>query len=268
MLNDNGTSISHMAAEGYIYRDLYINFIPFAPFVLHYIFNTLKNKRNKFSVITTIVLLIYIALTFVGGMLGKVSSYYYFKTYFVLWIFVIYLTYKSFELLAENDNTRIFVFSSIFIYVVMTLFVYLGVDSKITNRNILFNPVARSTTLLDVQTINTVFVNNENVILNQEQIEAMRYLDAKIDTKDNAIVYGDMLERIWTYVLTGITDSTDLNSLYECPIKTIEEFIESDKKYMIYYINNSNAEQLQLEENEKYSIVFYNGYSAVLEKNY
>ena len=267
MLSGSGTSVSHIATEGYIYRDLYINFIPFAPFILHYIFNTLKNKRNKFSVIATIILLGYIALTFVGGMIGKVSSYYYFKSYFVLWIFAIYLTYKSFEILAENDNTKMFVFSYVFIYVVMTLFVYFGIDSKITNRNILFNPSARSTTLLDVQTINTVFVNNENVILNQEQIEAIRFLNSKIDKKDNAIVYGDMLERIWTYVLTGITDSTDLNSLYECPIKTIDEFINSDKKYMIYYINNSNTEQLQLEDTNEYEIVFYNGFSAVLEKN-
>ena len=268
LIKSGETSVSHMDAEGYIYRDLYINFVPFIPFALYYIIYMIKNKKNSFSVILTIILIAFILVTFIGGMKGKVSSYYYFKSYFCLWIFIIYLTHRALSKFIENKETKPFAYTYLLIYITMVLIVFFGIDQKITDKNILFNPSGKAAPLLDAETINLVFMNREDEILNKEQIEAIKYLNNIIDEndKDNVIVYGDMLERIWVYVLTDITDSNTLSSLYECPINTLQDFTNSDKKYLLYIANKDKNIDIN-ENSSEYTIIYSNENALILQKN-
>ena len=73
-----------------------------------------------------------------------------------------------------------------------------------------------------------------------------------------------MLERIWVYVLTEITDSSTLNSLYECPISTIEEFANSDEKYL-FILDKTNNDLLN-NDLEKYHIFYSIDMACILEK--
>lgn len=267
LLSEGTTELSSMSNEGYIYRDLFSNFVLFAPFMIYYIIYVLKNKKNSFSTILSIILIAFIGVTFIGGMLGKVSSYYYFKSYYVLWILEIYLSYRALEIMIDNKDTKIFALTYILVYVLITLILYFGIDQKITNRNILFNPAQKSSYLLDIQNLNTAFVNRDTTIIKRRQIDAIKYIDSNIDEseRDNVIVYANGMQRLWIYELTGITDTQKQSQLYNCPINSIEEYINSDKKYLLYMVNNDLELELSNQANE-YDIIFYNEYSAILAK--
>ncbi len=267
IVSEGKTEISSMANEGYIYRDLYSNFIPFAPFMFYYIWYELKNNKNNVVVILTIILLLFIGATFLGGLLNKVSSYYYFKSYFVLWILQMYCTFRAFEIIMNNKEIKSIVYIFLTIYVGITVFLYLGVDQKITNKNVLFNPSQKSIAILDIQAINTTFINRDTTIIKRRQIDSIKYINNNIDKSEqnSIIIYGNSNQRLWVYELTGITDTKKQSQLYDCPISSIEEFIKSDKKYLLYMTNDKSDLEINSEASE-YSIIFSNEYSAILEK--
>jgi len=44
LMSTGKTTVGHISTEGYIYRDLYSNFILFAPLAIYYILYNIKNK--------------------------------------------------------------------------------------------------------------------------------------------------------------------------------------------------------------------------------
>lgn len=84
---DNLTVGSAFAAEGAIYRDLYSNFLFFVPVALLGIILMIKKKENHFlswfTPMFTAMTLVMFAISYINR---KVSTYYYYKNYFVLWL--------------------------------------------------------------------------------------------------------------------------------------------------------------------------------------
>lgn len=97
-----------ISAEGTMYRDAYSNFLFFIPFITFYIINKLKNKEFKFEIICMALLLCFMSILFAGGMVGAVSSYYFFKCHYVLWILSLYMAFKGCFILSEEKNSKIF----------------------------------------------------------------------------------------------------------------------------------------------------------------
>lgn len=81
--------------EGYIYKNLWSNFIIFIPFVLYNIYDDIKNKKVKVDTIMIISLVIYIISLYILKQKGKCSAYYFSKNYFVLWILTIEMAIKG-----------------------------------------------------------------------------------------------------------------------------------------------------------------------------
>ena len=83
---------SAFAAEGAIYRDLYSNFLFFLPVAVLGMILMMKKKENHFlswfSPMFLIMTLVMFAISYKNR---KVSTYYYYKNYFVLWLLVFLL---------------------------------------------------------------------------------------------------------------------------------------------------------------------------------
>ncbi len=92
-------AISGLALEGQIYRNLATNFVLFIPFILF----VLVKKYRTFLGIMLIVTLGYIAVFMACVLNGKVSGYYYFKNYYVLWFLSFY---NAFIIVSENINRQ------------------------------------------------------------------------------------------------------------------------------------------------------------------
>ena len=83
-VNFKFSAFSLLEMEGYIYRDLYSNFIVFIPFCLYFIYHKIKISNLSFDFWLILCMLAFTLLEFLLGMKGYASSYYYFKNYYVL----------------------------------------------------------------------------------------------------------------------------------------------------------------------------------------
>jgi hypothetical protein len=87
--------------EGQIYRNIFSNFVIFIPLLL-----LLFTKRNKYktSQIFLLVVIIYVLIFLFGVLQGKISGYYYFKNYYLLWLACWYGVVTVTEAYKENKT--------------------------------------------------------------------------------------------------------------------------------------------------------------------
>jgi len=90
-----------IAAEGTIYRDLYSNFLPWFPFAGYSVFTLIKQKKNKSIVMLFLAFILQAVAFFVLAYVGGVSTYYFYKMHYLLWLFVLSLAFMSFSLIPK-----------------------------------------------------------------------------------------------------------------------------------------------------------------------
>lgn len=116
--------VTALKVDGAIYSERYRNFIPFIPFAIMYfveIIKRIKNKQLRYMDVFAIVMMGFFACLCLGLLSGKVSLYYMFKVYFIIWMVVFIVTI---DLVNEYIDERFF---RLDIIALILLFVYLYV---------------------------------------------------------------------------------------------------------------------------------------------
>ena len=262
IFSSGSTGVSHIATEGYIYRDLYSNFIFLIPFVLYYVIDSIKNKENKFINICLIILVAFCLVLLKGGLRGEVSSYYYYKMYFVLSILMFYITTKAIFKMLDNKLTT-FVLSYIFTIGAILIASISGLGIKIASINMLFNPHEYLQYYTDIYTFNYQKVIDENTIYTYNQIEAIDSLLKNVEDKKEVLLIGKDLQMLWARDLTEITDTKDIHELVKEKEVNIKEWLDNpSKKYLI-----SLNKEVDLDENSKeYDIIKNDNEIVILKK--
>lgn len=144
-----GLSISgQLNTEGFIYRDLYSNFIIIAPFIIYAVIHAIKMRKAEVSLVFFAVNLIIMIIVFCLGMFGYASSYYYFKFYYLMWLFAVVVAVIGINLLLKKSFYA--VLSYCLVWMMVMAFAVSGIDQKINERNVLLNPQVKSWSYLDI----------------------------------------------------------------------------------------------------------------------
>ncbi|MDR0851632.1 MAG: hypothetical protein LBN36_03980 [Clostridiales Family XIII bacterium] len=132
-----GNSIT---AEGAIYRNLFTDFIPYVPFAFYFLYRACRKKEFDFSSIFSIVFAIFQIGLLVMMLQGKISTYYYYKVYFVTWFIFLFLACLAVDQLSKHVSAK----RLIAVYLICWMLVggvgILGLDSKLSARYPLANP--------------------------------------------------------------------------------------------------------------------------------
>lgn len=253
--------------EGYIYRNLYSNFILVGPLILYYIIDKIKNKKNSFintSIIITILLMIVILL---GVVIGKVSTYYYFKLYFVLWIFVMLASFKSIETLYNIENLKSLLCAYLIIFLGIHIYSLFNIDEKLQNRNMYINVEPSSKLITHIYSYNESYVKSTPVTYTNEQKELLQYCKQNdIFSKNDAIsVCANNLQQRWIYAIYGVADVNEVRDFALIEKKfDIQSWLTSNKQYYLYL---NNGENIELNNNDsRYKVLYNNIGGAILEK--
>ena len=100
--------VSALKVDGAIYSEKYQNFLPYIPFAIMYAVIFIKRfikKELKYMDVFSLFMVGYLALTYIGMLLGKVSPYYMLKIYFIIWMVIFTVTV---ELINEYIDLKIF----------------------------------------------------------------------------------------------------------------------------------------------------------------
>lgn len=262
LIQSGETNLGHIVTEGYIYRDLYSNFILLAPLTIYYIIYNIKNKRNSLSTIMFLISALFTLYLLRQGLRGEASSYYYYKMYFLLWILAIYMNIKSMYIMIENKDS-IYAYSFLTVLVAIFLISYTGYDYKISSINILFNPTNSINSFANIYEFNKNKLNLKQYIYSQTQIDAIKYIINKADNKSQILINGDALKMLWANSVWEITDTRDVVELQKEKELDINKWLENtEKKYLIYFDTSKDIEK----ETEKYKTIYEAEGVRILEK--
>lgn len=261
------SSSSALAMEGYIYRDLFSNFILLFPILIYYFINTIKNKKISIDFIMTIVLVLFTVFIFILGMKGKASSYYYYKLYYVLWLMAWFSIAKVIGYSKKEESTYIW---SWFLSLVFVIGVAgFKIESRIQSININFSPTIVSNSITNIYVWNFNRVIEEKPILNKAQIELIQ------ETKKNSgecisnfeiPMTGDYMKKLWFYSLT------DIVPIYNHTQYELSQFYENKFDYLIWEKDTNsfcllyfNGDQYDIDKNN-YDLLFENEAGFLIKK--
>lgn len=191
---------SAIAAEGYIYRDLFMDFVPFLPFALYGLLTRLQKKKFTAGVLLLFLFSVFTFGLFLLGMKGKVSSYYYFKTYYVIWMLVFYFLMVGIAKLAKKSKTALLSYALVWLLVGAVSFTKL--DEKVSKRNILFEPAPRSSMLFGLYEFNRNKLQKESTVTG-ERFQLYEFVEEHCPS-ENPIPLADDHEGLYWY--EGITN--------------------------------------------------------------
>lgn len=137
--DSGGTSdIAPIAREGGIYKSFYSDFIVLLPFSLMVWWKSLREKKMAADCAVFICMVLFMAVLLFGGTQGKVSSYYYCKNNYVIWLLVFASAIRAIYHLWEEKNGHILV--PYFITWGLVFLLFFGkIEEKIANKNSQFN---------------------------------------------------------------------------------------------------------------------------------
>ena len=257
-----GNVTQGITLEGWLYKNLWSNFILFVPFSVYAIYKSIKNKEFTFDNILYILLVIYMFVLFVGTKLGKCSQYYFGKNYFILWIMLIYLSIKGMsEFLKEKSGKYIVNICTIIYLIIFGLSIYYQDTYVRQEANDSFKATMEIFTFNNtmIHAKNAAFVTNEELQLFKETEKVIK---EKWREEDKILFVTDPTQERWLQSLTGYK-----NILFDNKDYAIKNLKEENYKYIVTFENRNtyqNVKEYINEENMK--IVYENSIGKIYEK--
>lgn len=253
--------------EGGIYKSLYQDFLFYIPFVVMFIYKTIKVKKINFQTIA-LCLIGGQTLLMLFGIIGKiVSPYYYYKMYYLLWILLVDIAVEVMSDLDENKEVFVLGASYLAIWVTLILFMLTGLEGKLKEKcPTLFDPKAQFLTGIYYDTnINAIANINVSCIVDANRVklaEAMQNIDDI--TLKNMLVGGMNTNcKAWMYVISRAeSGGATINDLQYAVVETdVDDFLKDEsKKYFVLYT------PVKYESTNDYEVVFQNEAGVILRK--
>lgn len=257
--NINGVEVVKL--EGYIYQNMWSNFILFIPFTLYYMY---KTKKVNFKIILFTVCLICILLFFIGTNYKIISEYYTYKAFYIFWGVAIALCFYGMMEFARMSNKKLIVVTILFIAYILGMFLVPE------NRDI---PIKQKQEE-NLEGCFDIYCTNKKLMdlkmdLNKNELEAIKYIESNgLINQQNVLFISDYIQDAWIRVLINYAnrDGEIEKNNYKLQIekwnknnyeylicfndsniyKTYNDLINYDKAKLIY-----SNEQVKIYENEE-----------------
>ena len=252
-------NISAINLEGAIYENLYTNIIIYVLIAIFYIWNSIKNKRNEIQNKMFILSILFTIILFIGNKIKMVSDYYFYKSYYMLWILVIYVAFSGIrELISCDKKIKNITLIGITIYCIGLVF------SIIINNNLIF---------YDIYLDNIEQAKMEYKAVTANELKILDYYNTNINKIDSNTyictpLYG-FAKTIWLYGITG-NPYIYIDCMYvDSVTNNLEQFIQSEKTYMLLFKQDYEGDYEKLEQdikNYNLKILYKNPDGMILEK--
>lgn len=156
-----------LAMEGYIYRDLYSDFLLILPFAFVRLGRNLKAKKFSVDCLGFVLVVIWVLAFFAGVLLGKIQGYYYYKNYYLLWVFVWIL--GSSAILFKWNEMKVYILSFSIVWGGMALLHFTGADTYLSENYFVINRSTKSGDLFGIYSWNKEHYGNDGIVSRQTQ---------------------------------------------------------------------------------------------------
>lgn len=253
--------------EGGIYKSLYQDFLFYIPFVILFVYKTIKDKKINFQTIALALIGGQTLLMLLGIIGGIVSPYYYYKMYFLLWILLVDIAVEVMSDLDENKEMFVMGASYLAIWVMVIMFMLTGLEGKLKEKcPNLFDPKAQFLTGIYYTTnVEGVLNINASCLVDADRVKLAEAMGEVDDITLKNMVVGGMNTncKAWMYVISRAeSGGASINDLQYAVVETkVEDFMKDDsKKYFVLYTAD------KYETTDNYEVVFQNKAGVILRK--
>lgn len=254
--------------EGGIYKSLYQDFLFYIPFVILFIYKTIKDKKINFQTVALALIGGQTLLMFFGVVYGIVSPYYYYKMYFLLWILLVDIAVEVMAGVEENKELFVILTSCLTIWVMIVLSAINGWEAKLQVKRPTLFDVCKTPSLAGIyHDTNVLGILNINAscLVDADRVKLAEAMQNVEDiTLKNMIVGGMNTNcKAWMYVISRAeSGGASINDLQFAIVETdVEDFLKDEtKKYFVLYTSD------EYKNTEDYEVVFQNKAGVILRK--
>ena len=238
---------------GPIYENLITTVLIFVLLDIYYIIYSIKNKKQDISNKMLAISAIFVIILFIGMKLEKVSQYYYYKLYYMVWIFVTVVAFNAINILKEKNKILTYGGTALYCMGIIIAIIF--------NKNLLF---------FDIYQENFEEIFNKYSIISYKELEVFEYYNNNIDTPDNMDNNTYLkTERVgrqrWYNALTQNT-YIYINATWAEEFVDIQQFFDSDKKYCIIFKADNKEIYENIDNIKNIKILFKNETGVIIEK--
>lgn len=196
------TVSSQISLEGGIYRNLFTNFVLLVPFAVGGVCQIIKEKKNSFVLYVLPLELIFTAGMFFLALQKKVSGYYYYKNYYVIWLLMFVLAFAG--LCRLEKNARIMVTGGFLVWCAMAGILVLNLDDAMKNKDELLYGRAEIAPFMDIYAFNYDFLFTP--IYPADKLELYGYIKEEMldeGVTDEVYMVGGWEDSCWMRAVTG-----------------------------------------------------------------
>lgn len=246
--------------QGGIHRELYNDFLYLLPMILYVMLNSIKKKQFDVVLRSEILTAGYTLCMLVLCLLGYVSSYYYYKTYYLLWFFAWIICVQAIDDLYDKD--KIILFSLGGSIVLAVLLGVIGIDNRYIFRDKLIVPTELTGNNNNVPfsiygEIQQYFSKDKNSEDINELFELCQMISETTEINKSQLVFvsESYYTGIWFNSFVGgvnkrISNTDDL-------IKVVDE---CDQEYMVLHQNSELYREVKDIIDDKLELIYENGY--------
>lgn len=235
--------------EGYIYRNMWSVIILFVPFSIYYIVK--KVKQLNYNIIFIFGTIIYTILLFVLYKTNNISSYYYYKMYYLIWPIIIYMsTLGIIEFYNKKTLNKIIAIVLITIYIII-MFILIKNTTYYFNKSYKAKDKEGLTTIMGIFNINRTLLEMPKLI-NNEEMNCLEYVENNINSEKTLFIIIPRQED-WKQILlyNKVPHNTNFTNIDE----EIEKWNNGEYENIVLFINRNtykvNNEKINLTNAEK-----------------
>ncbi|MGN0151441.1 MAG: hypothetical protein ACI39Q_03115 [Wujia sp.] len=221
------TVTSQIALEGGIYRNFLNNFVILLPFAFCGYMKLVKEKKNSLILYMIPLQCICTLGMAVQELRGRVSGYYYYKNYYIVWLLLFFLAFVGLGWLEKK--TRVLVNCGFAVWCVMVLMMVFNIESYLVTEHGELYGRATVTPYFDIYAFNRDFLRTPGY--STDKLELFRYIcEDMIEDEDTSemLLMGDAYDVCWMQAICG-----NLAESYTNADDMIRQIQNQSRKYIV-----------------------------------
>lgn len=252
--------VGAIATDGFIYEDLIMNIFPYLLLSEVYIIYIAFKKKNTFIDKLLYLTVIFTLLIYMLMRLEFVSSYYYYKIYYMLFLVLTVSSYEILKIFVDKGKNVTIIVSGVLIIYSFGIF-----SAMILDKNWF---------VFDIYLTNGEEIKDDYALIKDKEFYLFEYYNNNINTMQNddtlfCKTKGNTGRDRWVYSITKNGNNLT-NTLTNDKITTVEKFMENSKyHYFVLLKNDYGGEYDKVQDEVKrynLKILIQNSAGMILEK--
>lgn len=259
--------IQSLSTEGYMYNSLFGDFIFLFPFVLYRLYKGTRDRRITFDYCMCLFLISYVIGLLGANYMGKMSTYYFFKSYYMVWMMAFYLMILDISE-CEGEERKIWcVYGSAIL--MLFVFLYSGIEKHLerhsTENGKNLNWELQADFVFRIYTWNYSMGSISNMYISDGLLELYNKVSELAETPNNIVQYVGPYE-FDNYGFYAIARQWEKNTFYWGDAQPFINNAQKNSQYIIYvYSDRVNAPQELLDYLGTLNVVFENDTRRIVE---